>query len=117
MKGVHQFLRLAYGAAGAQGTDHPSIDDVFGPLAHFAPLEHLAAWSQDSQTYFQELARAREPKQGNGRSCTRTSRAHRSRPAQQAVQNTFFEAYRFYHRPGSQNPDLPDQVHRAEPDR
>ena len=109
VKGVHQFLRLAYGAAGAQGTDHPSIDDVFGPLAHFAPLEHLAGWSQDSQTYFQELARARGPKQGNGKVVHEKVASASLPPAQQAVQNTFFEAYRFYHRPGSQNPDLPDK--------
>jgi hypothetical protein len=107
VKDVHQFLRQAYGAAGAEGTDHPSIDDFFGPLTHFTPLEHLAALSQDSQTYHEELARARRPKHGNGKVVHENVASAGLPPAQQAVQNTFFEAYRFYHRPGSQNPDLP----------
>jgi hypothetical protein len=107
VRGVHQFVRQAYGAAGAHGLDHPSLDDGFGPLAHFAPLEHLAVLSQDSNSYYDELARARAPKQGDGKVVHESVASASLPPAQQAVQNTLFEAYRFYHRPGSQNPDLP----------
>jgi hypothetical protein len=109
VKDVHRFLQQSYGAAGAVGTDHPSIDDAFGPLAHFAPLENLASWSQDSQTYYEELARARQPHEGNGKVVHENLASSGLTPAQQTVQNKFFEAYRFYRRPGSQNPDLPDK--------
>ena len=107
VRGVHKFVQQAYGAAGAQGIDHPSIDDPFGPLAHFAPLEHLAVLSRDSPTYFDERARARAPKEGTGKVVHEQVASASLSPDQQAVANTLFEAYRFYHRPGSQNRDLP----------
>ncbi|HTR59357.1 MAG TPA: hypothetical protein VMM27_14360, partial [Casimicrobiaceae bacterium] len=107
VRGVHTFVQQAYGAAAAQGIDHPSIDDPFGPLAYFAPLEHLAATSRDSHTFFDELARARSPKSGSGKVVHEYVASASLPPEQQAVANTFFEAYRFYLRPGSQNPDLP----------
>ena len=107
VRGVHEFVKQAYGAAGAEGIDHPSIDDPFGPLAHFAPLEHLASLTRDSHTFFDELARARKPKSGGGKVVHEQVASASLTPDQQAVASTLFEAYRFYLRPGSQNPDLP----------
>jgi hypothetical protein len=104
---VHGFLAETYGAVAAVGVDPPSLDDPFGPLARFAPLEHLASVIADSRSFYEELYKAQQPKAVNGRVVREQVASGGLPPAQQAVQNAFFEAYRFYHRPGSQRPDLP----------
>ncbi len=106
---VLQFLEQAYGAAAAAGTDLPSIDDPFGPLARFAPLHHIPRRIVDSQSFYGELARAQEDKKTitDGKVVHEPMADSSLPPDMQAAQNNFSEAYRFYSRPGSQRPDLP----------
>jgi hypothetical protein len=105
---VHAFLRQAYGAVAAAGADPPSLDDPLGPLAAFAPLGHLTTRITDSHSFYEELRRAQQRIPSPGR-VVREDVASPALPGdQQAAQNAFFGAYRFYHRPGSQRPDLPE---------
>jgi len=106
---VLQFLKQTYGAVAASGTDFPLIDDPSGPLAPFVPLRNIAARITDSQSFYAELGRAHEDKtkRADGRVVSEPI-ANSSLPAAaQDAQNNFFQAYRFYYRPGSQRPDLP----------
>jgi hypothetical protein len=105
---VLQFLEQAYGATGAAGTDLPSIDDPFGPLAHFTPLAHVTNRITDSQSFWQELARAKQPNKPPGKVRHEQAADYTQPSGVQATQNAFFEAYRFYYRPGNQRPDFPD---------
>lgn len=106
VRGVLSFLREAYGALGAAGTDLPSIDDSSGPLAPFAPLEHLTTWITDSSSFYEELDQKPSSEKGAGQVVVEQV-ADPSLPfVRQAAQNDFFQAYRFYYRPGSQRPDF-----------
>ena len=69
----------------------------------------------DSQSFYDELARAQRGEQARRpRSCSSiVADARLPPPTTQAAQNAFFQAYRFYHRPGSQRPDLPEDLRRA----
>jgi hypothetical protein len=98
---VLQFLEQAYGAAAAAGTELPSIDDPLGPLAPFMPLRDIPARIADSHSFYAELARAHEDKKKrrDGRVVIE--------PMADPTLSHFFQAYRFYSRPGSQRPDLP----------
>lgn len=107
VRGVHQFLQKAYGAVAAGGSEVPSIDDVFGPLAHFAPLEPILRNTREQQSFWQEMYRARGGVKGPGRVVRDSAFSGALSASDQAVQSTFLEASRFYRRPGSQNPDLP----------
>ena len=104
---VHRFIRQTYAAVAAEGAAVPSIDDPFGPLAHFGPLEFISRIGSDSRSYFEELVRARQQVKGPGRVVRDNVASGGLSPSQQATQNAFYEAYRFYRRPGSDNPDLP----------
>lgn len=106
---VLQFLKQTYGTAAASGTELPSIDDPVGPLAPFVPLRDIPVRITDSQSFYGELARAREDKQTrlDGRVVVEPMADPSLPPAAQGAQETFFQAYRFYTRPGSQRPDLP----------
>jgi hypothetical protein len=107
VRGVLQFLQETYGALGAAGTDLPSIDDSTGPLAPFRPLEHLTTWITDSGSFYEELQRAHSSEKEDGQVVVENVADSSLPPAQQAAQNDFFQAYRFYYRPGSQRPDFP----------
>jgi hypothetical protein len=105
--GVHQFVWQAHGAAGAQA---PTIGDrrrLSGRRA--SRRSSISRRCRETRT---PLSPARPLAQrATARSCT--DRGRRS-AAQQAVQNTPFEAYRFYHRPGSRTPTrLPTTSSRA----
>ncbi|HEY2946884.1 MAG TPA: hypothetical protein VGJ53_00555 [Micromonosporaceae bacterium] len=104
---VLRFLEQAYGAAAAAGTNLPSIDDPFGPLAPFVPLSHIPIRITDSQSFYAELARARQDNKGDGQVVFEPMADPSLPPAAQEAQNSFFQAYRFYYRPGSQRPDFP----------
>ena len=105
-----QFLEAAYGAAGAQGTHLPSLDDPSGPLAPFAPLAMIPNRVTDSQSFYQELERAQQVNKPDGTVVFESVANAAAPPTTQAAQNAFFRAYRFYHRPGSQRPDLPEDL-------
>jgi peptidoglycan hydrolase-like protein with peptidoglycan-binding domain len=122
VRDVHRFLRESYGSAAAAGVNPPSIDDPSGPLSRFVPLEHLTAFITDSRSFWQELNRAPELRR-RGSGAVRNGRVVREEVAspllpasEQAAQNAFFEAYRFYYRPGSQRPDLPADYVEPSPD-
>ncbi len=116
VRGVLQFLQTTYGELGAAGTEVPSIDDLTGPLGPFGPLEHLTNRITDSQSFYEELYRGQEGEKGDGRVVWENV-ADSSLPyQQQAAQNDFFQAYRFYYRPGSQRPDLPADYIEPSPD-
>jgi len=106
---VLQFLQQTYGTAGATGTEFPSIDDPLGPLAPFVPLRELPRRIIDSQSFYGELARAHEDKKRrtDGRVVIEPVSNASLPPAAQEAQQSFLQAYRFYTRPGSQRPDLP----------
>ncbi|UCC64446.1 MAG: hypothetical protein JSV36_05140, partial [Anaerolineae bacterium] len=107
VRGVLDFLQQTYGALGAVGTDFPSVDDPGGPLAPFRPLEHLTTWITDSSSFYEELKRGHQGEDKDGR-VVEEQVADPGLPFdQQAAQNNFFQAYRFYYRPGSQRPDFP----------
>jgi hypothetical protein len=105
-----QFLEQTYGAAAAAGANFPSIDDPAGPLAPFVPLKSIPVRITDSQSFYGELARAREDKKtrSDGQVVFESMADSSLPPAVQESQNNFFQAYRFYYRPGSQRPDLPN---------
>jgi hypothetical protein len=105
-----QFLEQAYGAAAAKGTELPSLDDPLGLLAPFLPLGTIPTRVTDSSSFYQELARAREGERRDGRVIFENVAGTNLPPAAQEAVNAFFQAYRFYHRPGSQRPDLPDDL-------
>ena len=107
---VLQFLEQVYGAAAAAGANLPSIDDAFGPLAHFVPLKDIPMRIVDSESVYEELARSHEDKKtrSDGRVVVEPMADSSLPPAAQEAQNNFFQAYRFYSRPGSQRPDLPE---------
>lgn len=106
-----QFVEQAYAAAAAAGTELPSIDDPLGPLAPFVPLREIPLRITDSESFYGELARAREDKKGrsDGRVVVESVANPTLPPAAQAAQSNVFQAYRFYTRPGSQRPDLPEE--------
>ncbi|MFN2184785.1 MAG: hypothetical protein ACK2UU_12370 [Anaerolineae bacterium] len=107
VRGVLEFLQQTYGVLGAVGTDLPAIDDPGGPLAPFRPLEHLTTWITDSNSFYEELERGYQGEKDDGRVVSEFV-ADPSLPYdQQAAQNNFTQAYRFYYRPGSQRPDFP----------
>jgi hypothetical protein len=107
---VLRFLEQTYGAAAAAGTNLPSIDDPLGALAPFVPLGGLTNLITDSQSFHDELGRALQGEKlakSDGQVVSEAV-ASSSLPAPaQAAQNNFFQAYRFYYRPGSQRPDFP----------
>ena len=105
-----KFIKQAYGEAAAAGTDLPSIDDAFGPLAPFAPLKKIPMRILDSQSFHDELARAYEDKKtiSDGHVVVEDMADSSLPSAAQEAQNNFFQAYRFYSRPGSRRPDLPE---------
>jgi hypothetical protein len=116
VRGVLQFLKTTYGELGAAGSEVPSIDDLTGPLAPFGPLEHLTNRITDSQSFYEELYRSQQGEKGDGKVVWENV-ADSSLPYhQQAAQNDFFQAYRFYYRPGSQRPDLPADYIEPSPD-
>lgn len=116
VRGVLGFLQQAYGALGAVGTDFPSIDDAGGPLAPFRPLEPLTTWITDSDSFFEELERGHQSDRKDGQVVAEQV-ADPSLPYdQQTAQNNFFQAYRFYYRPGSQRPDFPEDYVEPRPD-
>jgi hypothetical protein len=105
-----KFIKQAYGEAAAAGTDLPSIDDAFGPLAPFAPLKKIPMRILDSQSFHDELARAHDDKKtiSDGHVVVEDMADSSLPSAAQEAQNNFFQAYRFYSRPGSRRPDLPE---------
>ena len=118
VRDVLQFVEATYGALAAAGPDLPSIDDPSGPLAAFGPLEGIAGAVEDSESYVDELDRAitkakaggtppGEPG-GPGAPVGTVAPDDVAAPSlsgnQQNAQNALFQAYRFYHRPGSQRP-------------
>lgn len=107
VRGVHTFLKGAYGALGAAGTDLPSIDDPAGPLAPFGALEHLTTLITDSSSFYEELERSHQSDKEAGRVVEEHVADSGLSPVEQAAQNHLFQAYRFYYRPGSQHPGLP----------
>jgi hypothetical protein len=116
VRGILGFLKNTYGALGAVGTDFPSIDDPNGPLAPFRPLEHITTWITDSSSFYEELWRARQDKKEDGR-VVEDKVSDASLPGDlQAAQDNFFQAYRFYYRPGSQRPDFPADYIEPSPD-
>lgn len=118
VRGVLQFLEETYGAVGAGGSTVPTIDDPTGPLGPFRPLENLTSWITDSQSFYEELYGAKEKgqkEQRDGRVVTEEVGSGLP-PSQEWVANTFFQAYRFYYRPGSQRPDFPEDHVEPSPD-
>jgi len=112
---VLQFLEGAYGKAAAAGTNLPSIDDPLGPLAPFAPLSVIPMRVRDSESFYGELARAHDQSKSDGK-VVFESIADSSLPSSaQWAQNTFFQAYRYYTRPGSQRPDFPEDYQEPSP--
>jgi hypothetical protein len=106
---VLQFLKQAYSAAAAAGSDLPSIDNPVGPLAPFVPLSHIPIRITDSQSFYEELTRARQDDKSDGQVVFEPMADSSLPPADQEAQNKFFQAYRFYYRPGSQRPDFPQK--------
>jgi hypothetical protein len=113
---IHQYLQQIYGELGGAGTDLPSIDDPSGPLTGFTPLQDIPNWITDSQSYYGELVRAQEKGKCTGRVVSENVADPGLPYAQQAAQNNFFQAYRFYSRPGSNRPDFPDDYVEPSPD-
>lgn len=107
VRDVLQFLKKSYGAAAAAGANLPSIDDPAGPLAPFSPLSRIPIVIQDSQSFYSELARAHEKVKPDGKVVFEHIGEYGLPGDVQAAQDTFFQAYRFYTRPGSQRPDFP----------
>jgi hypothetical protein len=114
VRDVLRFVTNTYADLAASGPELPSIDDDAGPLAAFAPLGDITTWIRDSKSFYDELARARTKAKGTAERETldgkvvveHVAEANLSAAEQQA-QDAFFQAYRFYYRPGSQRPDLP----------
>src|SRR5262249_27267087 len=106
---VLQFLEQTYGVVAATGTDLPLIDDPSGPLTPFVALRDIPIWMADSQSFYAELERARGEKEDrqDGRVVVEPLANSGLPTSAQNAQNNFFQAYRFYYRPGSQRPDLP----------
>jgi hypothetical protein len=117
---VLEFIKTTYGELSAAGPNLPSIDDATGPLAAFRPLAPIATQVADASSFWDELARAKKKADEAGSEeedpaalpVGKVVKDHFADPslpgAAQSAQNAFFQAYRFYHRPGSQRPDFPD---------
>ncbi len=109
---VLDFLEKVYGAAGAIGTDLPSIGDPAGPLSAFVPLGNIPAWISDRGSFSDELTRAHkhagQKEKPDGQVVTENIADAGIPPEHKAAQNIFFRAYRFYHRPGpgTRGPDF-----------
>lgn len=119
VRDVLGFIKNTYGALGAVGTDFPSIDDSNSPLNSFKPLEHLTTLITDSGSFYDELSRGYQKDKADQKDgkVIREQIADPSLPFdQQAAQNSFFQAYRFYYRPGSQRPDFPADYIEPSPD-
>lgn len=119
---VLHFLEQAYGTAAKAGADLPSIDDALGPLAPFVPLSFIPHRIQDSRSFWDELRRAQKGRDDRGRDDRARGRVVSETvadaglpPAVQEAQNAFFQAYRFYSRPGSQRPDFPENYKEPSP--
>jgi hypothetical protein len=110
-----QFLESAYGAAAAKGTELPSLDDPLGLLAPFLPLGTIPNRVTDSSSFHNELARAKQHDKEDGQVVFEDVADASLPPAAQQAVNTFFQAYRFYHRPGSQRPDFPEDYEEPSP--
>ena len=113
VRGVLQWIQTTYGELGGAGADLPSIDDPTGPLSRFDPLEPITTWITDSSSFFEELYKNPESSSEQGSKTGTVIKENVADPSlpfgQQVAQNAFFQAYRFYYRPGSQRPDLPDE--------
>lgn len=114
VRDVLQFVKQTYGDLAAAGPNLPSIDDPTGLLAAFDPLVGLTDQIGDASSFWEELNRAHEQDKEDGR-VVHESVAGSSQPGAQ-VTNALFEAYRFYHRPGSQRPDFPKDYVEKPPD-
>ena len=116
VRDVLEFVTSTYGALAAAGPDLPSIDDPAGPLKIFEALEDIPTVVGDSKSFWDEFGRAQEkggqPTEPGGPVGTvaTDSFGDPSLPwNEQNAQQALFQAYRFYHRPGSQRPDFPDE--------
>ena len=141
VRDVLQFVSSTYGALSAAGPDLPSIDDPSGPLKVFEALEDVAVAVADSGSFWDEFGRAQEkaaqgPEEpakpgepgepgggssgGSGAPVGKVATDTFGDPSlpwnQQSAQSALFKAYRFYHRPGSQRPDFPEDYIEPPPD-
>jgi len=119
VRDVLDFIKATYGELSAAGPNLPSIDDPTSPLVAFRPLAPIASRVADASSFWDELARAKkkadqpsseekDPAALPVGQVVKENVADPSLPgAAQSAQNAFFQAYRFYHRPGSQRPDFP----------
>lgn len=114
---VLEFVRQTYGSLAGGGPDLPSIDDAFGPLAAFSPLEGLTNRIAHSRSFWEEFYRGHKKEgRSDGRVVAEDIADGQLSPSQQEHQNSLFQAYRFYYRPGSQRPDFPERYVEPPPD-
>jgi hypothetical protein len=112
VRDVLSVVETAYGALAASGPDLPAVADPTGPLAVFGALDGLTDRLRDSNSYWDELNRAREKADGSEVEDGVVVHENHATPGlpqeQQAAQAALTEAARFYYRPGNRNPYLPD---------
>ena len=127
VRGVLDFLQRTYGALGAMGTNFPSIGSIEEPgelLAPFLPLGKITEWISDWIPYKQKLEDLAEQELKSVSFLDELVRGHRQGEEREGgvvyeevaeedldqdsrdAQNHFFQAYRFYYRPGSRRPEL-----------
>jgi hypothetical protein len=110
VRDIHQYLKNVYGTLGAGGDQVPSIDDPTGPLSLFDPLQNITTYiasKRYNSSYYDELGRAGQSDDGEeGQVVSEELPMAGLTPAQHRVQKNFFQAYRFYTRPGSSRPLL-----------
>ena len=127
VRGVLDFLQRTYGALGAMGTNFPSIGSIEEPgelLAPFLPLGEITEWISDWIPYKQKLEDLAEQELKSVSFLDELVRGHRQGEEREGgvvyeevaeedldqdsrdAQNHFFQAYRFYYRPGSRRPEL-----------
>jgi len=131
VRGVLDFLQRTYGALGAVGTDLPSIGSIEEPgelLAPFMPLAKITEWISDwipykqkleelagqelptdlkSVSFLDELVRGySQGEEGEGGVVHEQVAEEDLDSDSRDAQNHFFQAYRFYYRPGSRRPEL-----------
>jgi hypothetical protein len=112
VRDVLGFVEQTYAALAAAGPDLPPVADPKGPLAIFGALDGLTDRLADSKSFWEELGRAQERAAGSELDDGKVVHESFANPSlpwdQQAAQAALTEATRFYYRPGSRRPDLPE---------
>ena len=104
---IYSWLQKNYGDLAALGPNLPPVD-VTGPLAPFAALHGLNAMLADSESFQAEM----DPQPPTGADPPKTGEVvidnvfvTGASPADQPAQSAFFQANRFYYRPGEYRPE------------